>query len=286
MTSAPDDVPVFVQLAGHELRWRLLRELAESDRRVRELVTETGEPQNLVSYHLGKLRSAGLVTTRRSAADGRDIYYHLDLARCADLLAGTGAALHPGLDPASPRAESPRSASRGSASRGSASRGSASRGSASRGSASSQRPTRRQVRVLFLCTGNTARSPMAAALLRHQSNGTVEATSAGSHPKLLSPHAVRALEEYGVDLSGHRPRHVDSFTTERFDYVISLCDRVREVCPDFAYHPRFVHWSIPDPNAATDADPGGPGYPAFRRVAAELDSRIRFLVPALQARRP
>ncbi|MEQ4208504.1 ArsR family transcriptional regulator [Actinopolymorpha sp. B17G11] len=252
MVSDPDVAPPpFVQLAGHELRWRLLRELAQSDRRVRELVTEIDEPQNLVSYHLGKLRSAGLVTTRRSSADGRDIYYHLDLARCAELLAGTGAALHPGLahapSPAPPR-----------------------------------RASSRRVRVLFLCTGNTARSPMAAALLRHRTHGKVETTSAGSHPKPLSPHAVRALREYDVDLSDHRPRHVDAFTSERFDYVISLCDRAREVCPDFAYHPRFVHWSIPDPNAATASDPGGTGYPAFRRTAAELDTRIRFLIPVLQ----
>ncbi|MGH3488608.1 MAG: ArsR family transcriptional regulator [Actinopolymorphaceae bacterium] len=252
MMADPDvALPPFVQLTGHELRWRLMRELAQSDRRVRELVTAIDEPQNLVSYHLGKLRSAGLVTTRRSSADGRDIYYHLDLARCAELLAETGAALHPALSPA----------------------------------VSGPTPTRlansRRISVLFLCTGNTARSPMAAALLHHQTHGKVETASAGSNPKPLSPHAVRALREYDVDLSGHRPRHVDTFTGRRFDYVISLCDRVREVCPDFAYHPRLVHWSIPDPNAATASDPGGAGYAAFRRTAAELDTRIRFLVPVL-----
>src|SRR5258708_15373280 len=91
-------------MAGHPLRWRLLHELARSDRRVRELARLAGQPQNLVSYHLGRLRAVGLVTARRSSFDGRDTYYHLDLARCAESLAGTGAALHPGLrlDPALP----------------------------------------------------------------------------------------------------------------------------------------------------------------------------------------
>src|SRR5690348_2798972 len=79
--------PPFVQLAGHPLRWRLLGELARGDRRVRELVALVSEPQNLVSYHLRKLREAGLVGARRSTFDARDAYYHLDLASCADALA-------------------------------------------------------------------------------------------------------------------------------------------------------------------------------------------------------
>ena len=71
--------PEFLQLAGHPLRWRLLGELARSDRTVHELTGLVGEPQNLVSYHLGKLRDAGLVSARRSSADGRDAYYTVDL---------------------------------------------------------------------------------------------------------------------------------------------------------------------------------------------------------------
>jgi protein-tyrosine-phosphatase/DNA-binding transcriptional ArsR family regulator len=246
--------PAFVQLAGHALRWRLMRELAHSDRRVRELVTGIDQPQNLVSYHLGKLRSAGLVTTRRSAADGRDVYYHLDLTRCAELLAGTAAALHPALR------HDPDPTQLGLTAAG-------------------------QVKVLFLCTGNSARSPMAAALLRHRTGDQVEATSAGSHPKPLHPHAIRALHEYHVDLTGHEPQHLNAFTGRRFDYVISLCDRVREVCPDFPHRPAFIHWSIPDPNATTrGGGDGSPGYAAFRRTAAELDTRIRFLIPVLSDR--
>ena len=91
--------PAFVRLTGHPLRWQLLTELARGDYRVRELVTLLGQPQNLVSYHLRLLRDGGLVTATRSSFDGRDSYYHLDLDRCADALAATGAALHPALRP-------------------------------------------------------------------------------------------------------------------------------------------------------------------------------------------
>src|SRR3954454_16757108 len=89
--------PPFLRLAGHPLRWRLLRELARSDLRVGELCALAGRRQNLVSYHLRRLRDGGLVSARRSLADGRDTYYVLELARCGELLAGAGASLHPGL---------------------------------------------------------------------------------------------------------------------------------------------------------------------------------------------
>src|SRR5215218_2413843 len=95
--SAP---PRFLRLAGDPLRWRLLRELARSDLRVGELCELAGRRQNLVSYHLRRLRDGGLVSTRRSAADGRDSYYVLELGRCGELLASAGASLHPGLAPA------------------------------------------------------------------------------------------------------------------------------------------------------------------------------------------
>src|SRR5215218_8739397 len=93
--------PRFIRLAGHPLRWRLLSELAQSDRRVGELCELAGERQSLVSYHLRQLRDGGVVSARRSLADGRDTYYVLELARCGELLTGAGAALHPGLAPTS-----------------------------------------------------------------------------------------------------------------------------------------------------------------------------------------
>ena len=237
--------PGFLQLAGHPLRWRLLGELARSDRMVNELTGLVGQPQNLVSYHLGKLRDARLVSARRSAADRRDAYYTVDLGRLGELLATTGAALHPALRlaPPSPRPGGPDGAS---------------------------------VRVLFLCTGNSSRSQMAEALARARSGGQVEAHSAGSAPKPLHPHAVRVMrEEHGIDLAGYHPKHLSTFAEQPFDWVISLCDRVREVCPEFPGQPETVHWSIPDP-AADEA-----GYPAFQQTATELETRIGFLLMAL-----
>src|SRR4051812_20056041 len=95
--SSDTAAPAFLRAAGHPLRWRLLGELAAGDRQVQELTAAVGQPQNLVSYHLGQLRKAQLVSGRRSSADGRDTYYRLDLVRCAAMLAATGAALHPAL---------------------------------------------------------------------------------------------------------------------------------------------------------------------------------------------
>jgi ArsR family transcriptional regulator, arsenate/arsenite/antimonite-responsive transcriptional repressor / arsenate reductase (thioredoxin) len=230
------------------LRWRLLGELAHSDRMVHELTDLVGQPQNLVSYHLGKLRDAHLVSARRSSADRRDAYYMVDLTRVGQLLAATGAALHPalGLTPP-PRHGVPAAAT---------------------------------VRVLFLCTGNSARSQIAEALVRARSSGLVEAHSAGSAPKPLHPNAVRVMhEEHGIDLAGHRSKHLSVFAQQRFEWVISLCDRVREVCPEFPGQPETIHWSIPDPAAAPGDDDAS--YPAFQQTAAELETRIGFLLAAL-----
>ncbi len=129
--------------------------------------------------------------------------------------------------------------------------------------------------MLFLCTGNSARSQMAEALAEHLSDGAVRAASAGSHPKPLHPDAVRVMRERGIDIASRRSKHLSEFTEHRFDYVISLCDRVREICPEFPGTPQAVHWSVRDP-AAEDA-----GLPAFERTAAELETRIGFLLEAI-----
>src|SRR4051794_9727521 len=239
--------PPFLRLAGHPLRWRLLSELARSDRRVGELCRLAGRPQSLVSYHLRQLRDGGLVSMRRSAADGRQTYYVLDLPRCRELLRGAGASLHPGVTPVA-------------------------RGERSPGAT--------VARVLFLCTGNSARSQIAEALASRLSAGVVEAVSAGSHPKPLHPDAVRVMRRRGIDLSGRRSKHVSEFSDHRFDYVITLCDRVREVCPEFTGAPVTMHWSIPDPAraAATDEET----LPGFERTATELYARVEVLIEAIE----
>jgi protein-tyrosine-phosphatase/DNA-binding transcriptional ArsR family regulator len=240
--SAP---PRFLRLAGHPLRWRLLTELGRSDRRVGELCELAGRPQNLVSYHLRQLRDGGLVSMRRSAADGRDTYYVLDLARCGELLSSAGVSLHPGL-------------------------------AATRPPVPARKPRATQARVLFLCTGNSARSQIAEALAERLSGGEVSAASAGSKPKPLHPNAVWVMRERGIDIAGRPSTHLSEFAAQRFDYVISLCDRVREVCPEFPGGPELIHWSIPDP--ARDPGSDEETLPAFERTADELAARIPFLL--------
>jgi protein-tyrosine-phosphatase/DNA-binding transcriptional ArsR family regulator len=238
-----DAPPTFLQLAGHPLRWRLLTELARSDRQVGELCHLIGQPQSLVSYHLGRLRAAQLVRARRSSFDARDAYYRVDLTRCGELLGAAGGLLHPGLQLVPP-----------------------SLGDAAAGE--------RRPRVLFLCTGNSARSQMAEGLLQHLSHGSVEVCSAGSHPKRLNPRAVRVMARRGVDLRGRSAKHLQAFAAQQFDFVISLCDRVREVCPEFPGNPRTIHWSMADPALEAGA--------AFERTALELELRIGFLLHVLQ----
>lgn len=243
-------VPLVVRLLADPVRWHLMRELARGDQRVRELVVATGQPQNLVSYHLRQLRGGGLVAARRSSFDGRDIYYSMDLAGCSRALAAAASSLHPGLGflpgtgPGRPVA---------------------------------RETARRQ--VLFVCTGNSSRSPMAEALLGDRGGPRIRAFSAGIRPKPLHPDAAAVMRNrYRIDIAGHLPVHVETLAGQRFDCVISLCDKAREACPAFSGHPARIHWSLPDPAAG---EGGLTGYPAFERAAAELDTRIRFLLPRL-----
>lgn len=237
----------FVRLLSDPQRWHILQELSLSDRRVSELTQLLGRPQNLVSYHLRELRSAGLVAAKPSAADGRDTYYRVELDRCADLLSDVGSALQPGirLEPVAP-----------------------------------QLPGHlRHIRVLFLCTGNSSRSQMAEALLRERTGGQVQAFSAGSHPKSLHANAVRIMAERGIDISGQHAKHLRRFARRRFDHIITLCDRVREICPEFPGQPRTAHWSVADPALAGDTDEAS--YPAFEQAADEIERRVRTLIAQL-----
>jgi protein-tyrosine-phosphatase len=236
----------FVQLVADPHRWQILHELSRSDRRVHELTARLREPQNLVSYHLRALRDAGLVGAKRSAADGRDVYYRIEFDRCAELWGTAAAALQPGLR---------------------------------LGASPPQRVPRRGIRVLFLCTGNSARSQIAEAFLRHRTDGRVEARSAGSHPKVLHPNAVRVMRDYGIDISGRATKHLSRFARTRFDHVITLCDKVREICPEFPGQPETAHWSVTDP--ALEGDTAAASYAAFVRTAADIDRRVSVLIAQL-----
>jgi ArsR family transcriptional regulator, arsenate/arsenite/antimonite-responsive transcriptional repressor / arsenate reductase (thioredoxin) len=238
--------PPVLGLLAHDLRWKIVGMLAASDFRAGELVARTGQAPSLVSYHLGRLRDAGLLTVRRSAADGRDAYYALDLDALSHALDSLAARIHPRLLAALPGRLEP-----------------------APGSAATP------VQVLFICSGNSARSPMAEGWLNHLGSGRVTARSAGITPGPLNPFAVAAMAEHGIDISGHQPASAGDLAGHAFTQVITLCDRARETCPDLPAASGSAHWSIPNPAHAHPAD-----LDAFRVTARELRARIRYLLPS------
>ena len=246
--------PQVLKLAGHPIRWTILTRLARSDYRVQELVAFLQLPQNLVSYHLRQLRASNLVTERKSSADERSVYYSLDLEQFRVLYVQAVLQLHPALtnDLIDPRVENQ----------------------------SGQAP-HTPLRVLFLCTENSGRSQMAETLLRHLSRGTIEAFSAGSRPAgQVHPLAVRAMKRQCFDMSQARPRHFDEFRDHHFDVIVTVCDRVREVCPAFLDGPEYIHWSFSDP-ALVEGSEETRSH-AFEQTSLQLATRIRLLITLLE----
>jgi arsenate reductase len=128
-------------------------------------------------------------------------------------------------------------------------------------------------RVLFLCTGNSARSQMAEALLRAIAPQECEAHSAGTHPSGVNPCTVEVMAEVGVDITRQRSKHVSEFIDEHFDYVITVCDRAKDACPILPGAERVFHWSFEDPAAA----PPPQRREVFRRVRDDVaDAVCRF----------
>lgn len=234
---AQEIAPSVLKLLAHDIRWRLVEHLAQSDRRVGELVDLVGERQNLVSYHLRILRDAELVAERRSSRDARDIYYALDKDRLRTGLQQSAQQLRIG--------------------------GGDLRTSSSTGP------------VLFVCSGNSARSVMAEALLRSVSKGAIHVWSAGTRPQGVHPIALQVLRDRGVATQGLHSKGLDELADVIFQTVITLCDIAREEHADLPAHRELVHWSIADPAA----EPGGPAEvrEAFERVADELTKRIACL---------
>jgi arsenate reductase (thioredoxin) len=133
-------------------------------------------------------------------------------------------------------------------------------------------------RVLILCTGNSARSQMAEGLLRHFAGETFAAYSAGTHPSTVHPLAVAAMHELGIDISTHRSKSVNEFVGEQFDTVITVCDSAAAACPFFPGAPRRIHWSVPDPAAASGLREQR--LQAFRSVRDTLVMLLKhFLAP-------
>jgi arsenate reductase len=132
------------------------------------------------------------------------------------------------------------------------------------------------IRVLFLCTHNSARSQMAEALLARIGGERFEVLSAGTQATRVHPLAIRAMAEVGIDISNARSKHLDEYLRQDFDYVITVCDAANEGCPVFPGSPQRIHWSFPDPSAAEG--PEEERYRAFERVRNEITMRLRTWV--------
>jgi protein-tyrosine-phosphatase/DNA-binding transcriptional ArsR family regulator len=245
MAAAKSSSPCIAQILAHPIRWAILRELARSDRRVHELTARVGAAQNLVSYHLALLRRSGVVGEQRSSADRRDVYYRLDLAAVRAKLEELGIGLHPALGHPGPPLNSARGA------------------------------------VLFLCTGNSARSQMAEALVRRITRGRVVAASAGTRPEGVHPLAVKTLQGMGVATRGLHSKHWSDLDTSSFNHVVSLCDIAREELPPEVLGQRHVHWSVADPAAVNG--PAAKREAAFATAAHMIEGRIPALLASMPA---
>lgn len=246
--------PELLKLLAHDLRWQLLHLLAGSDYRVQELGERLHQPQNLISYHLRRLREQRLVTERRSSADGRDVYYSIHLEQLRALYLDAGQLLHPALAFEAHDGQLP------------------------------LHPSGRPWRILFLCTHNSARSQLAEGIARREFGHAAEVFSAGSEPGRVHPLAIRAAERIGLDLSRQRSKHMDEFAGQHFDVVITVCDRVREVCPVFPDDPHQIHWSIADPAAVGGNETTR--MAAFDATAREVTTRVAHLQQLIARRAP
>ena len=239
-----NEAPAIFKLLSSDLRWKLLIALTQSDLRVQELTNLLGQPQNLVSYHLQKLQDADLVFEHNSIADGREVYYGINLKQIRNLFNITQETLHPGLVIDSADGLSIMS-----------------------------------LRVLFLCTHNSARSQMAEGFLRAKGYSQIEVFSAGTDPLPVNPMAIQVMREFNIDIHEQQSKSVEQFLDQSFDFVITVCDRARETCPILPGDPVKIHWSIADPTAVT----GSPEVQlqTFRATALELDERINFFLAGI-----
>ncbi|GHO95098.1 ArsR family transcriptional regulator [Reticulibacter mediterranei] len=249
---AGKQAPEFFKVLAHEIRWRLLQLLARSDYSGQELVRLLSQPQNLVSYHLRLLAEHHLVRERRSSADERSIYYSLDLEILRTLYFGAGDALHPLL--ATSQTEE----------------------TLVRETVARLAP----LRILFLCTHNSARSQMAEGILRYLGAGRIDVMSAGNHPTALHPLAVQACASIHIDIGQQRAKPLDELHDLTFDYIITVCDRVRESCPTFPGDPERLHWSLPDPALAQGSEQER--VAVFEQTCRELLKRIRSLLLSIE----
>lgn len=240
-------LPDFLKALAHELRWNILVALSRSDHTVTELCRFLAQPQNVVSYHLRKLREQQVVSERRSSADSRDFYYSLALDTFRSRYLATGETVLPTLCH-----------------------------NFFAGETSTFALATPPVRILFLCTHNSARSQMAEGMVRHLSGGSIEVMSAGSHPSRLHPFAVQAMNALDIDISQQHAKSVEAVQDQSFAYIVTVCDRMREICPAFPESGELIHWSIADPVEAEGTE--GERLSAFEQTAQHLLTRTRYLL--------
>ncbi len=247
MSSSLSPLPTDILKAlANVTRWEIVTYLAWGDHRVQEIIQHVQESQNVVSFHLKQLREIGVLSEHRSTADARDIYYHLELETLRHLYLMTGMLIHPSI-------------------------------LANYSSFTSQ--FTKPLRILFLCSKNSARSQMAEGWLRYLSHEQIEVFSAGTTPTTLHPMAIEVMEELGVNIRPHWAKPIDHIRDLTFDEIITVCDRAREYDQGFPVASRLRHWSLPDPVECTDSL----RRQAFVETALELRTRTKLLLHQLYA---
>ncbi|HBE79901.1 MAG TPA: hypothetical protein DDW65_19300 [Firmicutes bacterium] len=234
---------------GEPNRLAIISLLSAGSMLVGDICNASGLPLTLVSQHLRVLRMSGMVQAERDNKDARAVWYSLNPQRIKEIQSALSMVFDMTkiVDRRIPETKQ------------------------------SLNLTREKFRVLFLCSGNSARSQIAEALLQHYGTGLIEARSAGTHPREVHPLTIKVLAEIGLDTTGLKTKHYSVFNQESFRYVITVCDRANEECPDFSGDYQRIHWSIVDPVMDRNEDEL---INAFKRTRQELSARIDLFVQA------
>jgi ArsR family transcriptional regulator, arsenate/arsenite/antimonite-responsive transcriptional repressor / arsenate reductase (thioredoxin) len=242
-TSGEQHQPLLALLAERG-GWNLVNLLARSDYHFGELKEQTALTADTLEHYLQVLREYGLISERPSDAQPDEVFYRLDLDAMRDAFAAAGAAIHPVIGGGE--------------------------------DVDTTELAQKKPRVLFLCTGNSARSQIAEGLMRHFSKGNVAVFSAGSKPSQVHPLAIKTMNDAGIDISNQRSKHLDEFVGQQFDYVITVCDHQHEACPVFPGNPDRIHWGFSDP---VNIEGEEEQEHAFRSTANHLRNLVRhFLI--------
>ncbi len=239
----PTPTPKLFKILSDDNHWAIVQHLQMSDLKASELSAALNLPADSIEQHIGNLREAGLLRERRTTTS-REPYYHLLIEVLSRQFQEAGGALHPAIFEAHDRA------------------------------APETVRLQNAVRILFLCTHNSARSQIAEGLARHMGAGLVEAFSAGTEATSIKPEAVEVMKRRGIDITTQHSKVLTEYLDQEFDYVITVCDAARESCPFFAGGKIQLHWSFDDPAAVE----GKGRLAAFEQSARQIATRIGYLI--------